>query len=439
VSNLTILSQEAVKMLKSQVEKVMAINPKVMIVGIDIAKKKHWARVLNFAGLEITKPFSFHNTKEDFIRTVVKLKNLKKENGLEEIIVGMEPTGHYWKGLAWFLKQNGIPVVMVNPYHVKRAKELDDNTQTKNDRKDAFVIAKLVKDGRYSKVYLPEGIYADLRVLSNTRIQLRAKLNAAKNMLVAILDEYFPEFAKVFKNLEGKLATCALYHFPFPEQVMEVGLDGMVFEFKKAVKKGACLKRAKKLLAAAEESICVKAGTESAKIRLRSCLDEIEFLRKQMDNIEDEMEKKLEATGIAQYMLSFPGIGIVTAAGILGEIGDPKRFESWEQVRKYAGFNLVEDSSGDRQGKTVISKRGRSMLRNILYQAALVMVAKNNEMKLMYHYLTNRKENPLCKKQALVVISIKIIKVILALVKKGQMYDVEKVLGEYRVAQIKAA
>ena len=153
-------------MLKSQVEKVMAINPKIMIVGIDIAKKTHWARVLNFVGLEITKPFSFHNTKEDFIRTVVKLENLKKEKGLEEIIVGMEPTGHYWKGLAWFLKQNGIPVVMVNPYHVKKTKELDDNTQTKSDRKDAFVIAKLVKDGRYSKVYLPEGVYAELRVLA---------------------------------------------------------------------------------------------------------------------------------------------------------------------------------------------------------------------------------------------------------------------------------
>ena len=74
-----------------------------------------------------------------------------------------------------------------------------------------------MKDGRYSKVYLPEGVYADLRVLSNTRIQLRTKLNTVKNMLVAILYEYFPEFVKVFKNLEGKLATCAPYYFPFPE------------------------------------------------------------------------------------------------------------------------------------------------------------------------------------------------------------------------------
>mgnify|MGYP002683307637 CR=1 FL=1 len=121
---------------------------------------------------------------------------------------------------------------------------------------------------------------------------------------------------------------------------------------------------------------------ESLKARLEAWQAQVKKkadIEKQMANIEIEMEKKLEATRIAQYLLSFPGIGVVTAAGILGEIGDPKRFESWEQVRKYAGFNLVEDSSGDRKGKTVVSKRGRAMLRNILYQAALVMVAKNKD------------------------------------------------------------
>lgn len=66
-------------------------------------------------------------------------------------------------------------------------------------------------------------------------------------------------------------------------------------------------------------------------------------------------------------MLSFPGISIVTVVGMLGEIRDSKRFESWEQVRKYARFDLVENSSGDRKGKIVISKRDWAMLRNILY------------------------------------------------------------------------
>lgn len=64
------------------------------------------------------------------------------------------------------MKQEGIHAVLVNPYHTKKAKELDDNSQTKSDKKDALTIARLVKDGRYSEVYLPLDVYADLRVLT---------------------------------------------------------------------------------------------------------------------------------------------------------------------------------------------------------------------------------------------------------------------------------
>lgn len=426
-------------MLKSQAAKIMAINPKIMIVGIDIAKKVHWARIINHVGIELTKAFPIHNTKEDIVKAIVRIDKLAKEHGMEEIIIGMEPTGHYWKPLAWQLKNNGIPVVIVNPYHVKQTKELDDNCQTKSDRKDALVIAKLVKDGRYSYPYLPEGVYADLRVLSNTRNQLKARLNAVKINIVMILDEYFPEFRLVFKNLDGKMATHALYNFPFPRQVKRLGISGIIEEFKKIMGKGVSLKRVQKLHTAAEKSIGVEAGSESARTKLRAFIDEETFYQGQIGKIESEMEQKLIDTGIAKYMLSMPGIGVVTAASILGEIGDPKRFDSWEQIRKYAGFNLVEDSSGDRNGRTVISKRGRALLRNILYQAAMVMIAKNKEMKVLYHHLTDRKVNPLKKKQAVTVIAIKVIKVILTLVKKGEMYDSNKVLGEYRLNQIKAA
>ena len=84
----------------------------------------------------------------------------------EQVIVGMEPTGHYWKPLVNYLCLHGLKVVMVNPYHTKRAKELDDNSPTKSDRKDSLTIARLVRDGRYYEVYLPRDVYAELRVLS---------------------------------------------------------------------------------------------------------------------------------------------------------------------------------------------------------------------------------------------------------------------------------
>lgn len=89
--------------------------------------------------------------------------------GVCKVMVGMEPTGHYWFNLAQQLKDQSMKIVLVNPFHVKRSKELDDNNPTKNDRKDPKTIAMLVKDGRYMEPYIPEGIYSELRTAMDTR------------------------------------------------------------------------------------------------------------------------------------------------------------------------------------------------------------------------------------------------------------------------------
>ena len=113
------------------------------------------------------------------------------------------------------------------------------------------------------------------------------------------------------------------------------------------------------------------------------------------------------------------------------------RFDGPRQISRMAGYNIIEDSSGRNKSGTAISKRGRKNLRSILYQMAMTMVAVNNEMKEFYAYLKTRSNNPLKKKQALVVISKKIITVIYNLVKKQTEYKVELVLGEYRKNQMK--
>jgi transposase len=68
---------------------------------------------------------------------------------------GFEPTGHYWFTLGDHLQSKGHRLGIVNPFHVKCTRELDDNSPTKNDRKDPKTIAMLVKDGRFRDVYIP--------------------------------------------------------------------------------------------------------------------------------------------------------------------------------------------------------------------------------------------------------------------------------------------
>lgn len=420
--------------------KLEAITPSTLIVGVDIAKDIQWARFIDYRGLELRKPLKFSNDKPGFENILTSIQTICKDKKLDNVIVGLEPTGHYWKPLANYLIRHGITVVMVNPYHTKRAKELDDNSPTKNDKKDALTIAKLIRDGRYYEVYMPQDIYAELRVLSNSRISLMKRYNALKSTITAVMDEYFPEITTVFKNpLDGKASMQMLKSCPFPSLILEMGEEGVLREIKKAVKKTVGRKKARQLVETAKNSIGVSYGALSAKLKLGLMIAELELLNQQLEQLESAMKQALADTGFGDIILGIPGIGVITAASFLGEIGDPMRFNDPRQISKMAGYNLVEDSSGKSKSGTIISKRGRKNLRSVLYQMALTAVAVNSEMKELYGYLKTRRDNPLKKKQALVVISKKLITVIYNLVKKKTEYQAEFVLGEFRKNQMKSA
>ena len=399
-------------MTKSQNLKFDAIENTDAIVGIDIAKNVHWAGIILPNGKEIKKSFSFHNNKKGIESLVETVKNVLTMLNLKKAIVGMEPTGHYWKSCARYLKKiDWIHVVTVNPKKVKDAKELDDNCQTKNDKKDCMTIARLIKDARFFEPYLPEGIWAELRNVSNTRAELVRKQNAVKCRLVAIIDEYFPEYTKVFKNVLSRTSEEILKECPFPEDIKSIGKEELLKHIKKTVKRGYSKKQVETIYELANESIGTEEGIEGAKFQLNMYIEEAKLLDKQIKMTEQELERQLKETGYYESLISIQGIGIVSAAMFVGEVGDINRFDSYEQIRRYAGLNLVENSSGNHKGKTTISKRGRSLLRSILYRMAFTMVNKNAEIKELYKYLTTRKENQLKKKQAIVAVIGKILQI----------------------------
>src|SRR5689334_5611 len=190
----------------NQNEKIAQITSQTLIIGVDIAKYKHVARAQDFRGLEFSAPFHFENTKSSFDYFLEWAQQLMKQNNMDKVIVGMEPTGHYWLNLAHFLKEQNIKFVVVNPMHVKKSKELDDNSPTKNDVKDAKVIAQLVKDGRYAEPTIPQGVYAELRVAKKIHDILTDDLQTVQGQVHNWIDRYFPEFLTVFKKWEGKAA-----------------------------------------------------------------------------------------------------------------------------------------------------------------------------------------------------------------------------------------
>ena len=414
-------------MTKSQNLKFNAIENTDAIVGIDIAKNVHWAGIILPNGKEIKKSFSFNNNKIGFKSLVETVKNVLTMLNFKKVIIGMEPTGHYWKCCARYLKKiEWIKVVTVNPYHVKNSKEFDDNCQTKSDKKDCMTIARLIKDARYFEPYLPEGIWAELRNLSNTRAEIVRKQNAV-------------EYTKVFKQILSRTSEEILKECPFPEDIKSKGEEDLLKHIKKTVKRGYSKKQIEKIYKVAEESIGTEEGINGAKFQIKMYIEEAEMLKKQIKMTEGELEKQLKETGFYESIISIKGIGVVSAAMFIGEVGDINRFDSYEQIRRYAGLNLVENSSGTHKGRTTISKRGRSLLRSILYRMAFTMVNKNEELKELYKYLTTRKENQLKKKQAIVAVIGKILQIIYAVVSKNEEYKATRVFTQNRLEQLKVA
>jgi transposase len=428
-------------MKRQENQRIEEITEGTLVVGIDIAKRIHWARFVDYRGMEVSKAVSFKSNREGFEAIVSKIelisKNKVHKKPINKVVIGMEPTGHYWKTLAHYLMKAGYRVVCVNPHHTKKAKELDDNSPTASDKKEALVIARLVKDGRYFTPYLPEDVYAELRGLSNARVNVMKRNNAVKNNIIAILDEYFPEIYEVFKKpLTGKASRQVLRSCPFPSIIIALGEMKVLSEIKKAVKKSVGIKKVRQLIEVAKTTVGVTYGLESARLRLEQLLDELELVERHSAQIEISMEQMLQLTGYAESVLSIKGIGIVTAAGFLGEVGDPLRFGNARQIANYAGYNLIENSSGNSKSGTIISKRGRSQFRSLLYKMAFTMVGQNAEMKALHKYFTTRANNPLKKKQSLVAVSIKIITVIYNLLKKQAMYDPALALGAVRLKMI---
>ena len=129
-------------------------------------------------------------------------------------------------------------------------------------------------------------------------------------------------------------------------------------------------------------------------------------------------------------LLKIKSIGLVTVAGFLAEVGDIRRFDSPKQVQKLAGLAIRENSSGKHQGQTSISKRGRARLRAILFRAAIALSAKNPEFQSIHRYYTTREKNPLKKKQSIIAMACKLIRVFYAVITKNCVYDPDKMLAD---------
>ncbi|MDP1422125.1 IS110 family transposase [Peribacillus simplex] len=413
------------KMQDKQNQLIERISDTHLIVGVDIAQQLHVARAVNFRGIVVGDPLTFENNEEGFVKLLSWIQNLLKLKNLDSTIVGMEPTGHYWINLSKWLDKQNIEVVTVNPHLVKRNKENRDNTQSKSDKKDALVIADMVKNGYYSFVRPTSESFEKLRVLISNRDVIVKRLVMSINQVNRWVDVVFPELRQVFKDVTCKGAIATLRLFPTPDEISSLETLDVMRGWKSLMKRQPGPKKAQLLINLAKSSIGTGQALDAYKFHLEQLLEEYDLAVKQLERVEQNVKEVLYKIPFAKKLLIIKGISEISLAGILGESGDLSGFSHGNSLLRHAGLHLAEASSGKWKGQIVISKRGRSRLRRFLYLATMSLVMNNPEFKAVHSH--NVKVKKIKKMKSIMKLIGKLARIFVGIARRNESYCPKKV------------
>ncbi|WP_057915324.1 IS110 family transposase [Peribacillus muralis] len=413
------------KMQDKQNQLIERISDTHLIIGVDIAQQLHVARAVNFRGIVVGDPITFENNEEGFVKLLNWIHDLKRLKNLDAAIVGMEPTGHYWINLSKWLYNQNIEVVTVNPHLVKRNKENRDNTQSKSDKKDALVIADMVKNGYYSFIRPSSKSFEKLRVLMSNRDVIVKRLVMSINQVNRWVDVVFPELRQVFKDVTCKGAIATLRLFPIPDEISSLETLEVMRGWKSLMKRQPGPKKAQLLINLAKSSIGTGQALDAYKFHLEQLLEEYDLAVKQLERVEQQVKEVLNKIPFAKKLLMIKGISEISLAGILGESGDLSGFSHGNSLLRHAGLHLAEASSGKWKGQIVISKRGRSRLRRFLYLATMSLVMNNPEFKAIHSH--NVKVKKIKKMKSIMKLIGKLARIFVGIARRNESYCPNKV------------
>lgn len=349
----------------------------MFIVGVDIAKRSHEATVIDDAGNRIKKPFNFKNDSSGFHVLLSVLESISSNPN--DFIVGMESTSHYWLALYSGLRKKGYTVHVFNPIQSNALREMYIR-QVKNDDRDCFVIAEVIRFGRYSEGGMPPSDIYELREMCRARFFMVDAVADLKRKVIALLDQVFPEYETLFTDIFGLTSTELLCNCATPEEILEIEIEKLCEIISVPSRKRFGMKKAEEIKALAENSFGIVQEFDAMGSLIKQYVEHIRFSEQQIAEL-DERIAALYST-FDTYLNTVPGVGPVLGATILSEIGDISRFPSAAKLAAFAGIDPTVKQSGEFSGtRNHMSKRGSPYLRRALWQASTIAVHYDPVMK----------------------------------------------------------
>lgn len=392
----------------------------MIYAGVDIAKMGHVIGAVDEEGAEVARPMPFKNTEAGFERCVAWLESVAESE--DDVFVGMEATGHYWKACFAYLMAAGYKVCVVNPMQVHAMRELKGMKGIKNDRVDSRLIAETLRQGDCEQTRLAADEMQALKQLTRYHQGLKQELATVKTQAICVMDAYFPEYAGLFSDMFGAASLKVLAECPTPAEVGRRRASTIARLLSGGSRGRLGAEKAAQLKAAAKSSVGIRLGQEAASFQIRTMVSQVEFLNGAISKVEREVAALLAR--VEPNITTIPGVSTTTGAQIVSEIGDVKRFKNAASIVKYAGLNSGVDESGKFSAKGVpITKHGSPYLRRSLWLAA--NRARQYDPKLKAFYDKKRREGK-PHRVAVTAVARKLCHVVYAVMRDGEPYDPDK-------------
>ena len=399
-----------------------------LIIGVDPHKKRH-AAVAITQDFTTRDKFKFDNTREGLETLLRRAKTEMVKSGCRGVMFAIETGGHYWRNVAYFLDEQGIPFRFINQFTLKRRREGKDLNRRKNDYRDSEVAAQLLCTGEFTETKVPQGVYAELRTAHNAYRRLVKERTRIINLVKGLLDALFPEFTHVFKDPCGLTSMSVLSICPIPRVIAGMTEAEFVATIE-AQHQGRLMRRKLRALHyMARTSIGIEAGARSVSSEISFLVEKLELIRQHIRIIERTLVRLVDETEEGKYLLSIRGLNYTAVAGLLAELGCFKSYRSAKQMIKMAGSNPTEsESAGKRGSHTPMSKQGRPVLRYCAWTSVIPMLRFNPDFRAWAKQRRERPAhaNPLNGREVVGAALNRLLRLAFAMVKNQTYYQVSK-------------
>lgn len=352
----------------------------MFIVGVDIAKRSHEAIIIDRAGNIIKKAFNFKNDCTGFAKFLAALNGVSENP--TDFLIGMESTSHYWLALYSNLQKLGYTVHVINPIQSNALRGMYIR-QIKTDEHDSFIIAEVIRFGRYTEGGLPPSRLYELRELCRARSFIVDMNSDLKRKVIALLDQVFPEYEAFFTDMFGLSSSALLINYSTPEEILSADIEKIVELIAVPSRNRFRHAKATEIKNAASNSFGIAFGSDTLGMLIKHHLTHIQYIESQIEELDMKIAEIFAEFNT--HLTTIPGIGPVLGATIFSEIGDISKFSSSAKLAAFAGIDPTIKQSGEFIAThNHMSKRGSPYLRRALWQAASCAVRSNPEMKVFF-------------------------------------------------------